>query len=372
MRRILTMLLLLLLPAGALAQTGKPAYQRGYLHPQFVQDAQGNVGMLWVKLGGSGGHDLFLARRQANGALQDPVKVNASDGDVLYLGLEQARPGLAAGPAGAIGVSWFDDTGRLHVAISRDGGRSFGKPVAVAPDHARPEHAFSDIAFDASGTAFVTWIDCSGAAKGYEEPAQLYVARIDRDDRVTVRNVTGGWTESICGCCRPDITARGRHLWIAFRNAGADGYRDIYRVELGADLESDEPERMGTALWEIDACPMAGPVTAGDFTWFLDGSTGQLRLMEAFSPTTAAVPVKVATVANPSPPRVIEGSESPRWMLYLPGSEYGQVLVRESSGWRVAVDRVPGFCTDMTLVEGQLLMVGDKEGTLWMEARSLD
>lgn len=372
MRRALLTALLLLVPAGVLAQSGKPAYQRGYLHPQFVQEGDGNVGMLWVKLSGGGGHDLFLARRQPSGALQDPVKVNASTGDVLYLPLAQARPGLAAGPAGAVGVSWFDDEGRLFVAISRDGGKSFGAPVSVAPEHARPEHAFSDIAFDSNGIAFVTWIDCTDAPKGQEEPAQLWAARIDRDERPVLANLTGAYTASICGCCRPDISAKGRELTVAFRMAGESGYRDIHRIRLDADLKSSEPERMGSELWKINACPMAGPVTVGEFTWFLDGSTGKMRLMEAFSPTAPAVVISAAGVENPESPRLVEGSDGPAWMLYLPGSQHGQVLVRDGGTWRVAVDAVPYFCTDITLVEGQLLMVGDKEGTLWMEARTLD
>jgi hypothetical protein len=369
MRRALSIVILIFLPGLAFAQSGKPAYQRGYLHPQFVQDGRGNVGMLWVKLGGSGGHDIFLAKRQANGALQDPAKVNSSDGDVLYLPMDQARPGIAAGPGGRVGVSWFDKNGRLFVGLSKDGGNSFDRSVEVAPGHGRPEHAFSDVALDASGTLFVTWIDCRDAPAGHEEPAQLYAARLDRDQRPVVVNLTGEFTESICGCCRPDIYIKGRDVFIGFRMTEPDGHRDIYQVRLGADLEPREPERMGTPLWKIDACPMAGPVTVGEFTWFLDGSTGKMLLMEGFSSNAPAVPVGAAKVVNPRSPRLVEGGDGQPWMLYLPGAERGQVLLRDPAGWQVAVDDVPYFCTDVTFVEGQFLMVGDKEGTLWMEAR---
>ena len=99
MRRALLILALICIPVAGLAQSGKPIQQRGYLHPQFVEDTNGNVGMLWVRPSGSG-HDLFLARRAANGSLVDPVQVNSTAGDVLYVAHREGRPGLAAGPGG--------------------------------------------------------------------------------------------------------------------------------------------------------------------------------------------------------------------------------------------------------------------------------
>ena len=373
MRRFLIVfsLILLVLPVSATAQvSGKPAFQRGYLHSQFVKAANGGVDMLWVKLS-AGGHDLFLARRSAAGALQNPVKVNSSDGDVMYLPLEQARPAVAAGPGGAVGVAWFDKTGQLMVGISRDEGRSFGQSVVVDPGHARPEQAFADVGFDASGTLFVTWIDVRGAPAGQEEPAQLYIARIDSDTNPTVVDLTGDFTTSICGCCRPDLYIKGRDITASFRMVDPDGYRDIHRVRTGSGLNVSKPERMGGQMWKISGCPMAGPVSFEGFTWFLDGSTGEKRLMEASSPTATAVPIAAATVGRPRSPRLVIGSEDRGGMIYLPGKPYGQVLLRDGGSWRVIVEEVPYFCTDMALIEGQLLMVGDKEGGLWMEATAL-
>jgi hypothetical protein len=356
--------------SGAAQTSGKPAIQRGYLHSQFVKAADGGVDMLWVKLS-AGGHDLFLARRSAAGALQNPAKVNSSEGDVMYLPIEQARPAVAAGPGDAVGVAWFDKTGQLMVGISRDKGRSFGPSVAVDPGHARPEQAFADVAFDASGTLFVTWIDVRDAPAGQEEPAQLYIARIDSDTNPAVVNLTGEFTASICGCCRPDLYIKGRDITASFRMVDADGYRDIHRVRTGSGLTASKPERMGGQMWKISGCPMAGPVSIGEFTWFLDGSTGTKRLMEASSPTAAAVQVSAASVANPRSPRLVIGSGGRGGMLYLPGKPYGQVLLRDGGSWSVLVEDVPYFCTDMALVDGQLLMVGDKDGGLWMEATAL-
>jgi hypothetical protein len=235
----------------------------------------------------------------------------------------------------------------------------------------RPEHAFSDVAFDANGTLFVTWIDATAAPAGQEEPAQLYVARVDEAGRQEVRNLTGDYTSSICGCCRPDLVINGRDLTIGFRMVDGE-FRDIHRARLGASLEPAAPERMGPAMWRIDGCPMAGPAVTRDFVWFVDGSTGRRRIMEAASPTALPVEIVVADVESAASPSVVQGSEAPRWMLYLPGSGPGQVLARDGAGWSVLLDDVPPYCTDIVLVEDQLLLVGEKGGTLWMQAHGVD
>lgn len=367
MRRALLILSLVLvaLPTVSQAQVMRPPFNRGFLHPQLVQDGRGNAGMLWVKLTDSG-HDLFLAKRRANGAMQDPVKVNSGNGDVRYVAHPEARPGIAAGPRSAVGVSWFDPSGRLFVSVSRDGASTFSPAVEVDRGHADPENPYSDVAFDSGGTLYVTWISKRDGA-----PA-VFAARIDRDRSPVVRNLTAEFDVAACGGTRPDLFIRGRDLTVTFRAAASDGFRDVHRIQLGGDLSPRKPERMGGALWKFDGCPRAGVASSGDLTWFLDGSSGRLRLMEAFSTTSSATPVRAATVQNPSSPRLIAGSEGPSWMLYLPGQKFGQVLVRQGGSWRVLIDQVPFFCSDITMLEGQLLMVGQQDGVLWMEARAVN
>lgn len=367
MRRVLLCLglILIVLPGVTSAQSGRPAFQRGYLHPQLVQDGRGNAGMLWVRVSNSG-HDLVIAKRRANGALMDPVKVNSGNGDVRYVAHPEGRPGIAAGPPGAAGVSWFDTSGRLFVAISRDGASTFGRAIEVDAGHADPAHPFSDVAFDSGGTLYVTWVS---TRDGFP---QLMAARIEGDRNAVVQNLTGQFDTSVCSGSRPDLFIKGRDLTISFRVAGADGFRDVHRIQTNSNLKPSQPQRMGPPMWKVGGCPTNGVATTREFTWFLDGSTGQPRLMEAFSPTATPSPIRAATVSAPYAPQLVEGSEGPSWMLYLPGKSFGQVLVRSGGSWRVLVDEVPYFCSDITLLEGQLLMVGDKEGVLWMEATAVN
>ena len=40
--------------------------------------------------------------------------------------------------------------------------------------------------------------------------------------------------------------------------AGADGYRDVHRIQTGSNLEPSKPERMGPPMWKVDGCPTNG------------------------------------------------------------------------------------------------------------------
>lgn len=367
MRRVFLFLTLaaVILPSFADAQVLRPPFNRGFLHPQLARNERGGSGLLWVK-NTDAGHDLFLAKRAANGAMQDPVQVNSSDGDVLYVPHVEGRPGFAAGPPATAGVSWFDTSGRLFVAVTRDGATSFSRAVQVGAGQTDSSHPYSDVAFNSSGTLFVTWV---GAPNGTPD---LYVARIDSDRNPVVQNLTEQFDVTPCSGSRPDLFINGSNVTVNFRVAGTDGFRDVHRVQTNGNLTPRAPERMGGALWNMSGCPRSGAVGTSDFTWFLDGSSGAPRLMEASSPTSAATPVRAAAVVNPSSPRLIAGSERPSWMVYLPGQEFGQVLVRQGGSWRVQLDQVPFFVSDIILIEGQLLMVGQQGGVLWMEARAIN
>ena len=362
MHRLALLLVFALVPAMAAAQPlNRPAVQRGYLHCQFVQ-ADEALAMLWVKPTRAG-HDLFLARRQSSGALQNPVQVNSAPGDVLYSALDDSRPALAASGRGKVGVAWYGREGGLFAAISADGGRSFAPAVTVDAG-ARNEAALVDAGFDATGTLFVTWVDTQSGT------AVLRLARIDRDVQAQIRDLE--LESGVSACTRPDLAIRGRDLSITYRGHDAEGYRDLWRVRSGAQLEVRTPERLGPASWKPEICPPSGAASGGEFSWFVDGSTGSPRLVEAFSPLRSPEPIRAATVEGPRSPRLVTGSDQRGWMLYLPGAETGQVLVRESRGWRVLVDDVPWYCTDIALVDGQLLMVGDKENRLWLEAAAMN
>jgi hypothetical protein len=366
MRRLLLILTLafVTLPSLVEAQVLRPPFNRGFLHPQLARNQRGGSGLLWVKVTDNG-HDLFLAKRQANGAMQDPVKVNSSDGDVLYVPDAEGRPGFAAGPTGVAGVSWFDTSGRLFVSVTRDGANTFSPAVEVGAGHTDGGHPYSDVAFNSSGTLFVSWI---GAPNGTPD---LFVARIDGDRNPVVQNMTADFDVTPCSGSRPDLFFSGSGLTVHFRVVGTDGFRDVHRIQTDANLRPGEPQRMGGALWNMSGCPRSGAVGTGEFSWFLDGSSGTPVFMEATSPNLAATPVRAATVVNPSTPRLIAGSERPSWMVYLPGQEFGQVLARQGGGWRVLLDQVPFFVSDIILLEGQLLMVGQQGGVLWMEARAV-
>jgi hypothetical protein len=86
--------------------------------------------------------------------------------------------------------------------------------------------------------------------------------------------LTADQDDSICGCCRVDVDVRSDdRLVIAFRNTGG-GYRDMFRIEAGADRVFGEPARLGPLMWELNGCPVIGPLNVGEVTLWSEASTG--------------------------------------------------------------------------------------------------
>ena len=185
---------------------------------------------------------------------------------------------------------------------------------------------FADIDVDAEGVAHAAWIDGRFAPRGAEEPAELYYARIDGSE-VTEINLTEEQVDSVCACCRVDIDLQpDQEVIIAFRNTGG-GYRDIHRVTGTTGSEFGEPIRLGPPMWELNGCPVIGPLNVGEATLWSEASTGKRRLLVA-----TATDGNFEIVIGDSqawridrPPRIVaeDGGEA---LLLLPGRPTGLLL----------------------------------------------
>lgn len=364
--------LLLLCDATAFAQTGarnKPDERRGYLGPQLARTGAGSVVMSWVRPV-SGGHDLLLARRAADGALEDPRRLNVETGSVRYLPLDEARPLLVTGPGDEVAVVWFDTAGHLQAVVSEDGARDFGGPYRVDAGPGRPEHAFAGADFARDGSLHVAWLDARKAPAGLEEPALLLLNRVTKEGAGRERDLTSQHTASVCGCCRPFVHVDRSGIEVLFRNTDPEGWRDIHRIRGSFDGEFGTPERIGPATWRIEGCPMAGPISDGAQALWRDGSTGRVRIVAGTSPTAALSVVLAADDANWTAvsPRWVDSDDERAPMLLVPGEPKGRLLAQRGGRWEVVVPDMPAWCHSALVLKDQLLMVGDEHGKLRLEA----
>ena len=352
--------------AGAQDERNVPAPRRGFEQVQIEALADGDAFLMWGRPV-PGGHDLLGAVRGAEGTLFEARRLNREPGGARILARDEARPALATDGGDRIGVAWFDADGRLYATRSDDRGASFARPVRLDDGEGRPEHAFVNAGFDPDGGLHVVWLDAREADPGMEEPAQVFhVAWTSRGVREPT-NVTLGHFESVCGCCRPFVVADRFGVEVTFRGI-EDRHRDVYRVLRDRDGDWGTPERIGPPLWEIAACPMAGPISDGRSVLWRDGSGPRDRIVEG----TSAI-ASVREIVEPDERGV--GMSSPRWIdpefVLVPGRPSGWLLRHEGGTWEVARSDVPAWCSDMLRIRDQMLMVGDQEGNLEVQALDL-
>ena len=339
---------------------------RKVFEPQLIQDADGTL-LLWREKGAKGSN-LFLSRQSADGTFALPVQVNDLAGTVGSYPLDELRAASAQGPNGELAVSWGAAGGQIRVAISSDGGRSFATSRRLDQADKPAYRGFPAIAFDADGSLHAIWIDARFAPRpGAEEPADLFYAKLSRDG-ITELNLTETQDPSICGCCRVDLAVASDGVRATFRNTTADGYRDIFTLTVDPDGGFTTPERIGTPLWELNGCPMSGPLGTGGETLFPDGSEGRKILMSGRADDHAAEPVFTDHATTEwsllYPPRPVATRDGSRRLLLVPGRPAGRLIERVDGAWKVLSSEVPRWATSGTYADGSLLEVGAPGGAL--------
>ena len=340
--------------------------------PQFARGADGSVYIAWTERSGGRGADLFISRLDPSKVFTPPVRVNDITSGVSGGDLDEERPAIAIGDDGVIGVAW-SARGEIRSAMSRNHGASFEPSLALNADNGeRVYRGFADIDVDAEGVAHAAWIDAPFAPRGAEEPAELYYARIDGSG-VTEINLTEEQVDSICACCRVDIDVRpDQEVIIAFRNTGG-GYRDIHRMTGTTGSEFGEPTRLGPPMWELNGCPVIGPLNVGEATLWSEASTGKRRLLVA-TETDGNFEIVIGDSQAwriDRPPRIVaeDGGEA---LLLLPGRPTGLLLKGSGSAWGVVADDMPMWAMSGTLIDGNLVLVGAIDGQLQAETRAFD
>ena len=333
--------------------------------PQLFLTQDRQLLLVWTARGDDG-IDVFLA--QSSGE-SPPVRLNDVPGSVSPITIDEMRAALAAGPGNTVAVAWTDIDYNIQLAISENGGSSFAPPIRLNQDPGDAMQEFPSIAFDENGVLHTVWLDPRFAEGRVEEPADLYYASVS-DGNVVERNLTAEQASSVCGCCLPDLRIDGENILITFRNTTEDGYRDPFQVSGTITGEFEPPAAVTAPVWQIDACPVAGPIGTGDSVLWLDGSTGIRRLLESQG---AGNDPKVVLQDSDEwfldyPPRRVAGSDSE--LLLLPAVP-AYILRRDGEEWEVAIDDLPGWATSAAVENGELVVAGSSDGRFVQLRREL-
>ena len=344
--------------------------------PQVVAAPDGGMLMAWTVRREGGfflGFDLFVSTMR-DSTFSEPVRVNGAEVPLHSIPIDEMRPAIAFGPDGELALAWTDEFFNIRAATSSDGGQSFAPSVRLNQDEGDALQEFPNLAFGPDGTLHAVWLDPRIAEEGFEEPADLYYARIV-DGVVTERNLTESQESSVCGCCLPDINVEADgSIGIAFRNTTPAGYRDPFRVVGTPDGQFAEPTPVSPPIWQIEACPVAGPIAIDDMTLWFDGSTGQRRLLSAWDPDQAPDVVLEDSDERrlEHPPRRVSGTPAQTTMLLVPAQPSGYLVNRDRHAWTVVADDVPGWASSAAFHEGRLYFVGTDGSAFQSETRDFE
>jgi len=249
-----------------------PPAAAGSFAPRLSQLGDRTV-LSWVERDAAGVSSLRFALRNEKG--WGPARTAVSDRKLVSDTLDV--PGVVPVGGGGLAAHWTvkrgssKDARDLMVALSKDGGTTWGVPVCPHRDATDTEHGMATLVPAAHGPGFgICWLDGrAGALSEYGDGATaLYWADWSGEGFGPERELD----PRVCDCCKTSAAEGADGPVIAYRDRDEKDRRDISMLIRDADAWS-APRPVHDDGWTIQACPTNGPAVAtrGDRTavaWF--------------------------------------------------------------------------------------------------------
>ncbi len=358
--------------SGPIAMLNSPAPE-GSAQPNLVADRTGRVWLSWLETRSSGGHRFRLSSLQ--GTTWTPPVTIAEGTDFLANWAD--FPSVFVTSTGTIAAHWLQKgigtPYGIQLRTSSDGGKTWTAPE-TPHDSATGEFGFVSF-FEAPGSGLgLVWLDgrkpaSTGAALRFHGGHGMAVRA------ATIKNGAAGAQvvvdPQVCECCQTSAARTSDGVVTVYRDKSDANIRDI-SIARFADGQWSAPRTVHADNWEINGCPVNGPVVTatGDavaVAWFtMAGGAPHVRVAfsadggRTFGPaieTNAGVTFGRLGMTMPATDRVIVSSIER-------GAESVELVVREVSrggqvGTRVVVapstsDRSSGFAR-LALTGGRLI-----------------
>jgi hypothetical protein len=296
----------------------------GSAQPNLTTDARGRVWLSWLEPRTGGGHR-FRAASLSGSTWSDPITMAEGTN---FLANWADFPSVFVAADGTMAAHWLErGAGReayfVRIRTTRDGGRTWTPTLTPHRDESATEHGFVSFFEEPGGGIGLAWLDgremaAAGgghAAAGHGASMTLRATTI-RKGAVGPEAVIDG---RVCECCQTSAARAGNAVLVAYRDRSDKEIRDtaVARYANGAWSAPVTVHRDG---WELNGCPVNGPVVAGSgeaaaVAWFT-GAGGAPKTQVAFSTDggrTFAAPIRVDVgvtlgrlgMAMPSPDRVL-------------------------------------------------------------------
>jgi len=226
--------------------------------PHLALTPAGDVVMSWLEPAADGRHALKYATLQRDGWSPARSLADGNDWFINWADFPSVTPitaidwvahWLVKQPGGTYSYD-------IALAISRDAGNTWNRPLKPHDDGTPTEHGFVTLFPWGAGFGAV-WLD---GRKTKPEPGgmTLRYARVGFDGTI---GENGEIDELVCDCCATDVALAAAGPVATYRNRTTDEIRDI-AVSRYAEGAWQPPVIVGNDQWRIPGCPVNGSTIA--------------------------------------------------------------------------------------------------------------
>ena len=266
--------------------------------PELSTTADGRIILSWVEKLNDKRYALRTAVRDQAG-WSKPRTV--AEGDNWFVNWADF-PSVIALKDGSLAAHWLVKSGSatyaydVNIALSKDGGQTWTKPIVPHLDNTQTEHGFVSLIPLSDGRLGAIWLDGRNmkAMKDDQEGKPLPVsmtlryAAIDAAGKISDE---AQLDERVCECCQTSATLSSDGVVAVYRDRSQNEVRDIYTARKTNETWGT-PRAVHADNWEINGCPVNGPAVVASnrnvaVAWFT-GAGGQPTVKMAFSTDAGA------------------------------------------------------------------------------------
>lgn len=237
----------------------------GSAEPNLAVSEDGRVHLSWLEPTADSGHALRFATLQG-ASWSAPVTV--ARGKRFFVNWADF-PSLHPMPRGRLAAHWLERSGAgkysydVRIALSGDGGRTWGRPITPHRDRSAAEHGFVSL-WSVGDSLGVAWLDGQKYAKlpvseeRYAKEMMVLSTTIGPDGGLGQERRVD---ERTCDCCQTAVAVTARGPLVAYRDRTTDEVRDIYVSRFERSYWTP-PRAVHADGWKVDYCPVNGPAIA--------------------------------------------------------------------------------------------------------------
>jgi hypothetical protein len=262
--------------------------------PELNATHDGRIILSWVEKTGDKRYALRMATRDLR---QWSESLTVAEGENWFVNWADF-PSVIALQDGSLAAHWLVKSGsgtyayNVNISKSRDGGKTWTKPIVPHRDNTQTEHGFVSLIPLPDGRLGAVWLDGRNMkdmehdSEGTPAPQSMTLryAAIDVDGKLSDE---AQLDERVCECCQTSVAMTGEGPIAVYRDRSESEVRDIFFLKQQSNGSWSGPTPVFADNWKINGCPVNGPSIAADgrrvaVAWFT-GANDAPRVKAAFS-----------------------------------------------------------------------------------------